>query len=166
MTEAIDMIPAETRWAIATKGLTGALVAYGDALRDAIGEEKYNAFIEALWYEAGKGIKEFADNLGLPTDTARELETASELFAMAGIGPEYKFEIVEATADRCVGKTTLCPWCERSKEFGLDYDICTTGHQAWGDGVIEALNPNFILTLTKNMVRGDAHCEWVIERKA
>ncbi len=39
MTEAIDKIPAETRWAIATKGLTGALVAYGDDLRDAIGDE-------------------------------------------------------------------------------------------------------------------------------
>lgn len=88
--------------AIATKGLTGAIVAYGNALRDAIGEEKYNAFIEALWSEAGKGAKEFADNLSLATDTAKDLETASELFAMTGIGPEYKFDIIEATADRCV----------------------------------------------------------------
>ena len=165
MTEAINKIPAETRWAIATKGLTGAIVAYGNALRDAIGDEKYNAFLKALWHEAGKGAKELADNLGLATDTASELETASELFAMAGIGPEYTFEIVEATADRCVGKTTMCPWCERSKEAGLDYDICTIGHQAWGEGVMEALNPNFKFSLIKNMVRGDAHCEWIIERK-
>ena len=28
-----------------------------------------------------------------------------------------------------------------------------------------SLNPNFTFRLTKNMVRGDAHCEWVVERK-
>ena len=166
MTEALKKIPAETRWAIATKGLTGATIAYAKALKEGIGEEKFNAFIKALWFEAGKGAKEFADNLGLPADNAGDLEAVAELFAITAMGPECKFEVVEATADRCVGKASMCPWCERGKEMGLDFDFCNAGHQGWGDGVIEALNPNFKFNLTKNMVRGDAHCEWVIERKA
>lgn len=32
-------------------------------------------------------------------------------------------------------------------------------------GAVESLNPDFTFKLTKNMVRGDAHCEWVVERK-
>ena len=166
MTEAIDKIPAETRWAIATKGLTGATIAHAQALKNAIGQDKFNAFIKALWFEAGKGAKEFAENLGLASDNAGELEAVAELFAHAAMGPECQFEVVEATADRCVGKATMCPWCERGKEMGLDFDFCNSGHQAWGESVVESLNPNFKFTLTKNMVRGDAHCEWIIERKA
>jgi hypothetical protein len=165
MTEAIDKIPAETRWAIATKGLTGATIVYAKALKEGIGEDKYNAFINAVWFEAGKGAKEFAENMGLATETARDLEVAVELFAITAMGPECQFEVVEATADRCVGKGTMCPWCERGKELGLDFDFCNAGHQGWGDGVMEALNPNFKFSLIKNMARGDAHCEWVIERK-
>jgi hypothetical protein len=31
------------------------------------------------------------------------------------MGPEFVFEVVEATKDRCVGKTTQCPWHKRWK---------------------------------------------------
>ena len=62
MTEAINNIPAETRWEIATKGLTGAIVAMEKAIKDAMGQDKYDEFSKALWYEAGKGAKDFADN--------------------------------------------------------------------------------------------------------
>jgi L-2-amino-thiazoline-4-carboxylic acid hydrolase len=80
-------------------------------------------------------------------------------------GPEFKFEVVESTKDRCVGRTTQCPWHKRWKEQGVDFDTCGAGHQAWGAGATESLNPNFTFRLTKNMVRGDSHCEWVVERK-
>jgi len=44
-------------------------------------------------------------------------------------------------------------------------DTCGVGHQAWGDGATESLNPNFTFKLTKNILHGDSHCEWVVERK-
>ena len=44
-------------------------------------------------------------------------------------------------------------------------DTCGAGHQRWGDGAVERLNPNVTFRHTKNMVRGDSHCEWVVERK-
>jgi hypothetical protein len=34
-----------------------------------------------------------------------------------------------------------------------------------GEGATESLNPNFTFRLTKNMVGGDSHCEWVVEQK-
>ena len=165
MPDAIEAIPEKMRWEIATKGLTGAYIAISKALKDAVGQKKFEEFNGPLWREAGKGAKAFAAELGLATETAKDVEAVTHLLAQASMGPEFVFEIVEAGNDRCVGKTTQCPWHKRWKEQGLDFDTCGAGHQNWGDGVAESLNPNFKFTLTKNMLHGDSHCEWVVERK-
>jgi hypothetical protein len=165
MAKTIEAIPEKTRWEIATKGLTGAYIAISNALKHAAGQKKFEEFNGSLWYQAGKGAKDFAKTFGLATETASDLEGITHLMASASMGPEFVFEIVETTKDRCVGKTTQCPWHKRWKEQGLDMDTCGVGHQRWGDGAVESLNPNFTFRLTKNMVRGDSHCEWVVERK-
>jgi len=165
MANTIDTIPEKTRWEIATKGLTGAYIAISKALKEAAGHEKFEEFNGPLWFEAGKGAKEFADTLGLATETAEDVEAVIHLLAVASMGPEFVFEVAEASKDRCVGKTTQCPWHKRWKEQGLDFDSCGVGHQRWGDGAAESLNPDFTFKLTKNMVQGDSHCEWVVERK-
>jgi hypothetical protein len=161
----IDKIPEKTRWAIATQGLTGAFIAQSNALKQSVGQSKFDEINGAFWYQAGKGAKDLAATVGLPTETASDVEAAMNLFANAAMGPEFGFNIVESTQDRCVGSTTECPWHKRWKEQGLDMDTCGAGHQNFGAGAAEALNPNFTFKLTKNMVRGDAHCEWVVERK-
>ena len=165
MSDNIDLIPVKARWEIATKGMTGAYIAISNALKQAVGQAKFEEFNGALWREAGKGTKEFAVGFGLPTETAADVEMAMHVFAKAAMGPEFQFEIVESSTDRCVGKTTECPWHKRWKEQGLEMDTCGAGHQAWGDGATEALNSNYSFKLTKNMLHGDSHCEWVIERK-
>jgi len=165
MANTIDAIPEKTRWEVATKGLTAAYTAISNALRQAVGQSKFDEFNGPLWHEAGKGAKDFAANLGLATANASDIESVTHLMAQAAMGPEFVFEVAEATKDRCVGTTTECPWHKRWKEQGLAMDTCSVGHQRWGDGAVESLNPNFTFKLTKNMVRGDAHCEWVVERK-
>ncbi|MGH9496802.1 MAG: L-2-amino-thiazoline-4-carboxylic acid hydrolase [Candidatus Sulfotelmatobacter sp.] len=165
MADTIDKVPEKTRWEIATKGLTGAYIAISKAMKQAAGQKKFDEFNGPLWHEAGKGAKEFAKAFGLAADSPEDIERATHLYAQACMGPEFVFEVVEATKDRCVGKTTQCPWHKRWKEQGVDFDTCGVGHQNWGDGAVESLNPNFAFRLTKNMVRGDSHCEWVVERK-
>jgi hypothetical protein len=165
MADKIDKIPLEARWELATKGLTGAYIAISKAFKDAVGQQKFEEFNGPLWFEAGKGAKEFAETFGLPADSAEDIEAVSHLLAQVSMGPEFVFEVVEATKERCVGRTTQCPWHKRWQEQGADFDSCSAGHQRWGDGATESLNPNFTFKLTKNMVRGDAHCEWVVERK-
>ena len=165
MADAIESIPENTRWEIATKGLTGAFIAIANALKQAVGQSKYEELNGPLWRQAGKGAKEFAATFGLATETAGDVEGVIHLLAKTSMGPEFQFEIVESTKDRCVGKTTECPWHKRWKEQGLDMDTCGAGHQAWGEGAAESLNPDFTFKLTRNMVRGDSHCEWVVERK-
>ena len=165
MGEPIDKIPEKLRWELATKGLTGAYIAISRALKDAAGQEGFEEFNGSLWYQAGQDAKEFADACGLPAESAEDIETATHLLAKASMGPEFVFEVAESSPDRCVGKTTQCPWHKRWKEQGLEFDSCGVGHQRWGEGAVESLNPDFTFKLTKNMVRGDSHCEWVVERK-
>ena len=165
MTNKIDDIPEKTRWEIATQGLTGAYIAISNALKQAVGQKGFEEFNGALWYEAGKGAKEFAETHGLVAEDAKDIEGITHLLAQASMGPEFVFEISEATEDRCVGRTTQCPWHKRWQEQGLDMDTCGVGHQRWGEGAVESLNPDFTFRLTKNMLHGDPHCEWVVERK-
>ena len=136
MADKIDKIPEGKRWALATQGLTGAYAAISTAFQSAVGQEKFEEFNGALWFEAGKGAKEFADNLGMATENADDIEAV-----------------------------TQCPWNKRWKEQEQGFDSCGAGHQRWGDGAVQSLNPDFQFRLTKNMNRGDAHCEWVVERK-
>jgi hypothetical protein len=165
MANTIETIPDKTRWEIATKSLTGAYIAISNALKQAVGQKGFDEFNGPLWRQAGRGAQEFAQTLGLATETPGDVEGIIHLLAKTSMGPEFQFNIVESTKDRCVGTTTECPWYKRWKEQGLDMDTCGAGHQAWGDGAAESLNPNFTFKLTKNMVRGDSHCEWVVERK-
>ena len=165
MADKIDTIPEKKRWEIATNGLTGAYIAISNALKQAAGKEKFEEFNGGLWFEAGKGAKEFADELGLPAKTAGDVEGIMHLLAKASMGPEFEFEVVESTDDKCVGKTTQCPWHKRWKEQGVDFDTCGVGHQRWGDGAAEALNADYEFKLTKNMLHGDSHCEWVVQKK-
>ena len=122
MTDRIDAVPEKTRWEIATKGMTGAYIAISNAFKQAAGQKKFEEFNGSLWYEAGKGAKEFADSVGLKAETAGDVEGAMHLLAQASMGPEFKFEVVESTNDRCVGRTTECPWHKRWKEQGVDFD--------------------------------------------
>ena len=73
MSANIESIPEKTRWEIATKGLTGAYIAISNALKQAVGQQKFEEFNGALWYQAGTGAKEFAASLGLPTETAGDV---------------------------------------------------------------------------------------------
>ena len=63
MTEAIEKVPAETRWEIATKGLTGACTAIINALKEAVSQEKFDEFQVGLWSQAGKGAKRIKEKV-------------------------------------------------------------------------------------------------------
>ena len=165
MADKIDDIPEAVRWEIATQGLTGAYIAISNALTQAVGQKGFDEFNGPLWYEAGKGAKEFAEANGFAAEDAADIERVTHLLAQASMGPEFVFEVVESSKDRCVGRTPQCPWHKRWQEQGLDIDTCSAGHQNWGAGAAASLNPDFTFKLTKNMVRGDSHCEWVVERK-
>jgi hypothetical protein len=66
MANTIDKIPEKMRWEIATKSLTGAYIAISKALKQAVGQKKFDEFNGPLWYQAGKGAKGFAKTSDYP----------------------------------------------------------------------------------------------------
>lgn len=166
MTYKIGEIPAERRWEITSKALTGTIVVYGEALRSAIGNEKYIEFLKNLWGKAGENAKQFSESIGVSVENAQGIAEASKIFASISMGPELEYEDLEVGEDKYVGRTTKCPWHERHKEQGVSEIKCNSGHQSWGECVTGNLNPKFSFNLTKSIPAGDEYCEYVIERKS
>jgi hypothetical protein len=163
MAEAVEKIPAETRWIIATQALTGADVATAKALLDIVGQEEYNEINGQIWAELGRASKQIADDLGLAGADAKSAAETVMSVAVVAMGPEVKFEIVEATAEKAVLRSTGCPWWNRMKELGISDNLCSSGDSAWCDNLAKSLNPKVTVTLTKAKPRGDPYCEWVYE---
>ena len=163
MTETLEKVPGETRWAIASQTLTGASMAADKALLDVVGREQYEAINSQIWAEGGKAAKQIADNLGLTVEDPQSAAETLMTVATVAMGPEFEFETVEATADRAVVQCTNCPWWNRTQEMGISDDLCSCGDAAFVGALLNSLNPQVGVTLTKAMPRGDAHCEWVYE---
>jgi hypothetical protein len=163
MTEAVERVPAETRWAIATQTLTGAVMATNKAVLDIVGPEAYKEVMGQIWGGGGEAAKQIADALGLSGDDAKSLAATVPLLNTVIMGPELKFETVEATAGKAVVRSTECPWWNRAKELGISDDMCSVGDSAWHNSLAKALNPKLTITLTKAMPRGDQFCEHVYE---
>lgn len=159
----IDKVPAETRWAIATQGMTGVIMVYVKTLRDIVGEERFNQIHPQIWAEAGKGTKQVADALGLAGSDAKSAAETIASVSIVAMGPEFKFETVEATAEKAVIRATECPWWNRMKEMGYEIDICSLADPAYFNGFAKSLNPKLTVSLPKSMPRGDPYCEWVCE---
>ncbi len=163
MAEGVEKVPAENRWTIATRGLTGAIVVTSKALRDVLGQERYNEVLGQIWAEQGKAAKQIADALGLAGDDAKSVAETNVLVTLVAMGPEIKIEIVEATAEKAVLRNTECPWWNRFKELGISEDLCSVACAAYFNGLAKSLNPKVTVSLTKAMPRGDSYCEWVYE---
>jgi hypothetical protein len=163
MAEAVEKVPAETRWIIATQALTGSDIATAKATLDILGQEKYNEMKGQIWAELGKASKQIADKLSLAGDDAKSIVETINTVAVVAMGPEVKFEIVEATAEKVVSRSAGCPWWNRMKELGISDDLCSAGDYAWCDALAKSLNPKATVSLTKAKPRGDPYCEWVGE---
>jgi hypothetical protein len=163
MAEGVEKVPAENRWTIATQALTGAIVVTSKALRDALGQEKYNEIHRQIWAEQGKAAKDIADSLGLSGGDAKSVAETAQLVTIVAMGPEFKFETVEATGEKAVIRLTEGPWWNRFKELGISEDLCSFACAAFWDAFAKSLNPKLTVSLTKAMPRGDPHCEWVLQ---
>jgi len=163
MIDAIKKVPAENRWAVASKTMTGAIMATNKVILDIVGREKYNEFMEKIWSEGGKASKQIADTLGMNGKDAKSIADTVQGVATVEMGPEFKFVIVEATEEKATLRCTECPWLNRAKELGISDDMCSLADQAYANGFAKTINPKMKVTIIKAMPRGDAHCEWIYE---
>jgi hypothetical protein len=161
--KAVEKIPAEARWTIATQGLTGSTAVTSKALREAVGQDKYDEILVQIWTEAGKASKEIADALGLAPADAKSVAETVRSVEIVMMGPEFEFELVEAKAERAAHRWTECVWWNRQKELGLSGELCIAGCPAYNSALAKSLNPKVTARLTKAKPRGDAYCEYVFQ---
>ena len=168
MAEAIlKKIPAEKRWEIATKTLTGAMVGYGQVLREIVGKDRSIEIDVKMSGEGGKTfIPMIKEAFKIPVEDAVGAANVAAVAAVLSMGPEMEGERIEETEKRVVDRVTKCPWWERAKEFGItaQYD-CVPGCSAWCEEGLKAINPKLTFKVTKALPRGDPYCESVIELK-
>jgi hypothetical protein len=155
-------IPPEQSWALATAGLTGAVVATGAVLRSIAGQEQTDQITGGIWLEGGRALGENAKKMGMAPSDAASLAGVTLALAVALVGPEMAGEIVEASPSRTVVRATNCPWAARQQEQGVNIN-CVAGHQGWLDGLSDAFGLPAKHTFTKVITRGDAYCEIVSE---
>ena len=161
----VDQIPFETKWAMATKGLTGALSAHLSAIHDSVGKQKYTEIVRQIWTQIGRGCAEEIRSLGMTGENAKSVGEAGVTMCMCAMGPEYKIEVVEASEDRTVMKIIECPWKNRMSELGISDDLLSDCDATFWDQFVESLNPNVTMRHGKQMHLGDPYCEWIFEKR-
>lgn len=161
----VDQIPAETRWAIATKALTGALAAHLQIIFSLAGKEKYPEILRQIWPQIGQASAELAKALGMTGDNAQAAAEAGAAICLCAMGPEYKIEEIVVSGDKTVMKITECPWWNRMKESGISHDLLSAGDLVFWDSFIKTLSPKVTMKHGKQMHRGDPYCEWIFATK-
>lgn len=159
--DAVRQIPAEARWTMATQGLTGTYVATVKGMLDAIGQEEYNAIMVRIWSEAGRSSGEAAGDVGLSGDDATSAAEAARKVSIASMGPEFVFEVTEATPERAVFRYHECQWWNRMKESGITDDLCSAACPAYWNSAVKSFNPKLTAHLSKAKPWGDTYCEHV-----
>ena len=163
--EKLAKVPVEARLEIATKALTGAMTAYGLALKQALGEDRYNEFEQGLFKEAGRSAKPVVETFGLAANTVKDFAETISCIGTICFGPGYQSRVVETGESLCVGRTKMCPIRDRMVEAGItDDDSCAKKHKKYVEGLLEALNLDFTFNVTNHMVGGGSYCEWSITK--
>jgi len=160
--DVVAKIPAETRWTITAQGLTGAYVATIKAMLDAVGREKFDEIMTYIWTEGGKSTKQIADALSLTGHDAKSAAEATRLVIIASMGPEFEFEVIEATAEKALFRWHQCQWCNRMKELEIPDDLCSAGCNTYWDSSVKSFNPQLTASLNKSMPLGAPYCEHVV----
>ena len=182
MAELLETIPLETCWAITAETLTRFVVSRilktstpflgkDDGIFSLLsGWDKETEIKGKIYAEAGRKMFPFIKEMfNIPVENAVDVV---KLFIVVGKlleGPEMEMEIVEATPERAVLRTSKCPFWERYEEKeATEYPElipCGIGHEAFQGEGFNAINPKITHKLTKAMPRGDPYCEDVFEFK-
>ncbi|TET08792.1 MAG: hypothetical protein E3J86_09955 [Candidatus Thorarchaeota archaeon] len=76
----------------------------------------------------------------------------------------FTLDIAELTNKRIDMKVTYCPWLEGFKGKGASPDICEWVTKI-DEGIGQAVDPEFKMTIPKCMMRGDDHCIYRWEKE-
>ena len=159
-------VPMEVRWGLVASGFVYWCAVHFKSIYDQGGKEKLVEFMKEEGRRYGAGYKGFADRFGFTGDDAKS--AAAIISAMVGLyfGPQQKFEIEDATAQKARVKCANCAFWNMAKAMKINEDLCSGWSRYSWEERAKAINPRLISTLVKARPLGDPVCEWVIELKA
>ncbi len=162
----VGKVPLETRWSIAASGLIFWSVSYLKEIYDTKGREQYLAHWKKTSPLVAARSKGNADRLGFTGNDAKAATAIIPASLVIVYGPNQKYEIEEATAEKAKVKCTNCELWNAVQARTITDDLCSVHSQYWWDGFVKAINPKMTSTLVKARPFGDSACQWVIELKA
>ena len=166
--EILKQTPCEMKWQITAQSLTGGLASLDPILGEILGVDQWKEINVQLAAEGGKMLLPMIrENFNIPVEDATGAATLAKVTGILYMGPEFTTEIVKATPERAVVRTTKCGVWEMVKELELDPEliVCDVGHQTVVEAGFKRVNPKITHKLTKAMPRGDPYCEDVFEFK-
>jgi hypothetical protein len=162
----LEKIPMATRWAITSGNFVYFQISENKALLDKVGQEKYNEIKNKSGLTSGARNKKRAENFGFTGNDAKSVAAMATALVTMYYGPEEKFEIVDATAEKASVKCVNCAYWNTAQARKITGDTCSAWSQSWWEGFATAMNPKLTLKLVKARPLGDSVCEWAFELKA
>jgi hypothetical protein len=167
--EILKNIPTEVKWGWTARTHMATLVIRGETMyAPLVGEEKWTEIIKNLYGEGGKILFPMVkENFNVQVENAMGADDLVEIVTEVTMGPGFEGEQIERTPERCVYRTTKCPWWDLYEEYHVDpkFRACYEGHQEWGERGLKAVDPRLTHQMVKGMTKGDPYCEYVIEFK-
>ncbi len=161
----LEKVSMEDRWNYAAGGLIFWQILYLKEVYDAKGREKYlEHFKKASPIAAARG-KANADRLGFAGNDAKSAAAIIPAMIAQAYGPQQRYEIEEAKAEKARVKCTNCALWNGMQAQKITDDLCSVHSRYFWDGFAKAINPKLTSTLVKARPFGDSVCQWVIELK-
>jgi hypothetical protein len=162
----LEKVPMEARWDLTSGVFLYMSVNYFKALYDQGGKEKFVEFMRQQGERQRAGYKGFADRFGFTGNDAKSAAAIIPAMVALYFGPQQKFEIEEATAEKARVKCTNCAFWNVLQAMKITDDLCSPWSRYSWEGRAKAINPKLTSTLVKARPRGDSVCEWVFELQA
>jgi hypothetical protein len=162
----LEKVPMEDRWSAAAGSNVIWMVFSLKTLLDKEGREKYVEYIKNQTLRGAPRFKAQADGFGFTGNDAKSAAAIRSALMTILYGPQTKFEIEQATAEKARVKCLNCSIWNTVQANKITDDLCSVLSQYSWDNNIKALNPKLTSTLVKARPLGDSVCEWVIELKA
>lgn len=155
-------IPEATRWMMSTHVLTRLVVALGQ-------EQEKNAdvssFQKRMFSEMAREIRTIADRYGMPRDHAADLVQTLGAISVILFGPEFETRFIEGFPEEAVIRLNECAMFREESAHDISPLQVNSVCHAYVQHAIDALNPEFSISIDRARCRGDSFCEMVIERR-
>lgn len=162
----MEEIPMEARWERASGGLVRAQVILYKTVYDKEGREKFIEERKETCPGAAAGNKRHADRFGLTGNDAKSAAAIIPVIVTLYYGPQQKYEIGEATAEKARVRCVNCAFWNTAQSMKITEDLCSDHCRYYWGGFAGAINTNLSSTLIKARPLGDSFCEWVLELRA